>query len=87
MKAGSEVVNFRKQSFYIYENTLKLCPLLSKENMEQFLTGFQEAFIERFTRLIFDMSDSVEMNQNESFTHDLTRLTNIERELFDMHKR
>ena len=33
------------------------------------------------------MADSVEIQQNDQFTQDLKRLSNLEREIFDIHKR
>lgn len=33
------------------------------------------------------MADSSETQQSEAFTTDMKRMTNLERELFDMHKR
>jgi hypothetical protein len=87
LKAGSEVVNFRSQSCNIYENTLKLCSYYDEEAVSEFLNQYRDAFIARFTKLIYDLADSTEMQQNDQFTHDLKRMSNLEREIFDLHKR
>ena len=87
IKAGAEVVNFRLQSPYIYENTLKLCAHVSEEHIKNYISNYQNAFIKRFVRVIFEMSDSSQMSQNDQFTTDLKRLSNLEREVFEMHKR
>ena len=87
LKAGSEVVNFRLQSPNIYENILKLCAHLSEELVAKFITNYRNAFIERFKGVIFDMADSTEMHQNDQFTTDLKRFSNLEREIFEQHKR
>ena len=87
LKAGSEVVNLRNHSATIYENILKLCSHLGEDHVHTFITRYQETFIDRFTRLIIDLADSTEVQQNDQFTHDLKRLANLEREIFDMHKR
>ena len=87
LKAGPEVVNLRNHSETIYENILKLCSHLGEDHVHTFITRYQQTFIERFTKLIIDLADSTEVQQNDQFTHDLKRLSNLERELFDMHKR
>lgn len=87
IKAGAEVVNFRLQSGYIYENTLKLCAHVSEEHIKNYISNYRDAFIKRFVRVIFEMSDSSQMSQNDQFTTDLKRLSNLEREVFEMHKR
>ena len=65
LKAGSEVVNFRLQSPNIYENILKLCSHLSEEHVAKFITNYRNAFIERFIKVIIEMADSTEMQQND----------------------
>ena len=45
IEAGAEVVNFRLQSPYIYENTLKLCAHLSDEHVQKFITNYRDAFL------------------------------------------
>lgn len=89
LQAGSEVVNFRTQSASIYENILKLCIHLSDEDVVSFIGQFQTSFIERFSKIIIDMADSaaVQQVQNEGFTNDLKRLSNLEREIFEQHRR
>jgi hypothetical protein len=87
LKADSEVVNLRSQSPTLYENLLKMCSHLSEENVYAYITKYQSAFIDRFAKLILEMADSTEMQQNDQFTSDLKRMTNLERELFDLHKR
>ena len=87
LKADPEVVNLRSQSAYLYENMLKLCSHLSEEHVYDYITKYQRAFIERFAKLIIEMADSAEVNQNDQLTTDMKRMTNIEREMFDLHKR
>lgn len=89
MSAGYEVVNFRKQSPSIYENLLKLSLHLSDDEVIDYVKKYQEAFIQRFTKSIVDLADSSEvaMGQHEQFSQDLKRLSNLEREIFDQHRR
>ena len=89
MAAGPEVVNFRKQSPSIYENILKLSLHLSDEEVVDYLKKYQTAFIERFTNSIVDLADSAEMSlgANSQFSQDLKRLSNLEREIFEQHRR
>jgi hypothetical protein len=65
LKAGSEVVNLRNQSNCMYENILKLCSFLREEHVYKFVTTYQETFIERFIKLIIDLADSTEVQQND----------------------
>ena len=87
VKADPEVVNLRNQSFTLYENVLKLCSHLSEEHIYGYVNQYQAALMERFAKLIIEMADSSEVQQNDQFTADLKRMTNIERELFEIHKR
>jgi hypothetical protein len=87
LQADPEVVNLRNQSFSLYESVLKLCSHMSEEHIYEFVTKYQRAFIQRFGRLVIEMADSTETQHNEAFTTDMKRMTNLERELFDLHKR
>ena len=89
MAAGSDVVNFRRQNPSIYEILLKLSLHLSEEEVLEYVTKYQQAFIERFTKSIIDLADSSETSlvNNDSFAQDLKRLSNLEREIFEQHRR
>lgn len=58
IKSGPEVVNFRHQSHHLYEVLLKLCSHVSEDSVFKFITIYQSAFIERFTKSIIEMADS-----------------------------
>ena len=66
---------------------MKLCSYFDEEAAQQFLIQYRDSFIDRFIKVIYDMADSTEMQQNDQFTQDLKRLSNLEREIFDLHKR
>ena len=87
MQAGSEILNLRNQSAAVYENTLKLCAHLEDENVVSTLQSYLNTFLERFSKLIIDLADSGEIKQNEQFAHDLKKLSNLEQEIFGMHRR
>jgi len=62
---------------------------LSDEDVLEYLSKYQQAFIERFTKVIVEMADSSEtaLTNNEQFAQDLRRLSNLEREIFEQHRR
>jgi ribosomal protein L16 Arg81 hydroxylase len=83
LNAGEDVVNFRNQSCYIYENTMKLCMYYDSESVKTYLSSYSKAFINRFIRIIIDTADSSEVQHNDKFSTDLKKLTNLEREIFE----
>ena len=88
LEADSDVVNLRTQSPHIYENILKLCAHLSSEHVYKYIAGYQRVFIDRFCKHVIEMADTSEILQNqEQFSTDLKRMSDLEREVFEMHKR
>ena len=87
LKAGSEVMNVRLQSNDLYKNATKVGHYLRDELTPEFLEAIRDAFVERSLRLIVDKADSAEISTNDQFTHDIQKLDNLERELFDIHRR
>ena len=72
-------------SLYIYELAIKLVQLSPEQNQAEIIAIFQKAFIERFSKLIVDYSTNVNENDQQSHIH--RKLSNLERELFEIHKR
>eukprot|EP00347_Sterkiella_histriomuscorum_P003072 403365697 len=85
LQAGAEVVSMRQQSPYIYENVNKICEYIDEESSKRAMELYQATFVERFAKLVIDYSNN--SNQTEQFTGVLKKLTNLERELFDTHKK
>jgi len=85
LKAGSEVVTMRQHSPYVYENVSKICEYLAESDVKETLTLYLDVFIERFSKLVIDYSNN--SNQTEQFSGVQKKLTNLERELFDTHKK
>ena len=87
IKSGSEVVNMRLQSHNIYENILRLCPHLPEDLVYSYINIYQTAFIERFVKAVIEMADSTEVQQTDQFSSDLKRFSELEREIYDQHRR
>ncbi|CDW84865.1 UNKNOWN [Stylonychia lemnae] len=85
LNAGSEVVTMRQQSPYIYENVTKICEYMAESDVKDTLVVYLNVFIERFGKLVIDYSNN--SNQTEQFSGVQKKLTNLERELFDTHKK
>ena len=85
VRAGPEVVTMRSQSPYLFEVVLKLCEQFPPESTTESIEVFQTAFIARFIKIILDYSTNVQLDSDQ-FASATKRLTNIEKELFDMHK-
>jgi len=72
-------------SHYIYELTCKLVQLYPEASQHEIMELFQEAFKERFCKLILDHSTNA--NENDQQSQITRKLSNLERELFEIHKR
>ena len=86
-KVDPQVVNLRSHSSFLYENLLKLSSHLPSDSIYSYITKYQECFIDRFCRLMLEMADSQEVLNNDQFATDMKRMTNLEREVFEIHKR
>ena len=84
LKAGAEVVTMRQSSPYLYENAIKISENMAEDQAEEAMSIYLEVFIDRFAKLIIDQSNST---QAEQFSGVTKKLTNIERELFELHKK
>ena len=90
LKAGPDVVTMRSMSPYIYEATVKLCENMNEEQAKEAIELYQGVFVERFAKLIIDHSNQTMegLAQSEDFSSVVAKkLTNIEREIFDIHRR
>lgn len=72
-------------SSYIYELTLKLVQLYPDESQREIMELFQQAFVDRFSKLIIDFSTNA--HENDQQNQILRKLSNLEKELFEIHKR
>ncbi len=80
----------RNLSPYIYEIALKLCGIIDERESAKILKIYEGVFIERFSALIISHSQS--FNPTEYQADDFSgvvekRLSNIERELYNLHRR
>ena len=75
----------RQQSPYIYENVMKLSQLLSEDFSKEAMKIYQDCFIKRFQQIVIDHSNNSLMN--EQFSTATKKLTNLEREIFELNKR
>lgn len=85
LQAGAEVVTMATHSPYIYEITMKLVQLYPEESQREVMEMFQGAFVERFSKLILDYSTNA--NEHDQQSQVTRKLSNLERELFELHKR
>lgn len=53
------------------------------------MTAYQRAFIDRFKKNIIDLADSTDQHSalSDALSADLKKLSNLERELYDQHRR
>ena len=90
LKAGADVVTMRQMSPYIYEAVIKLCESMNEEHAKESIELYLSVFIERFAKLIIDHSNQTSegLAQAEDFSGLIAKkLTNLERELFDAHRK
>mmetsp|Transcript_6663 Transcript_6663/g.10711 ORF Transcript_6663/g.10711 Transcript_6663/m.10711 type:complete len:139 (-) Transcript_6663:34-450(-) len=87
LKSSPDVINLRNYSPNAYKTVLKMGLYLQEESMLEIMRGFQNGFIDRFLRLVLDMADSTEITKSDQFASDIKKLDNIERELFDLHRK
>lgn len=85
LKAGSDVVSLRLMSPYVYENAIKMAENMTEDKAEEAMKIYQQVFIERFTKLIIEHSNNA--NQTEQFSGVTKKFTNLEKEIFDLHKK
>jgi len=83
VKAGSDVVTMRNHSLYIYEVVLKLIELYPNERIEDIMTVFIEAFIDRFSKITLDHSTNAQASHVSAATK---KLSNLEKEIFELHR-
>ena len=75
---------------YIYEAVIKICESMSEEQAKEAVQLFQNVFVDRFSKLVVDQSNQTTqgLQQAEDFSGTMAKkLTNIEKELFDLHKK
>ena len=77
----------RLQSHHIYENILRICSYLSEDFVHSYIEIYRTAFIERFVKSVIEMADSTEVSQTDQFSADLKRFSEIEREIYDLHRK
>ena len=80
----------RQMSPYLYEAVIKLCECMSEEQAKEAIELYQKVFVDRFGNLILDHSNQTAeaLAQAEDFSGLVAKkLTNVEREIFDAHKK
>ncbi len=90
LKAGSEVVTMRSMSPYLFEVVLKICENLGDEQAKEAISIYLQVFIDRFAKLVVDHSNQTSsgLAQAEDFSSVIAKkLTNVEREIYDVHRR
>ena len=55
--------------------------------MHSYIQIYQTAFIDRFVKSVIEMADSTEVAQTDQFSSDLKRFSEIEREIYDLHRK
>ena len=90
LKAGSEVVTMRSMSPYLFEVVVKICQNLGEEQAKEAIQLYMQVFIDRFSHMVVDHSNQTAAGiaQAEDFSSSVAKkLTNLEREVFDLHRR
>ena len=85
LQAGAEVVTMSTHSPYIYELTMKLVQLYPAISQAEIMELFQQGFIDRFHKMILDHSTNA--HEHDQQNQIVRKLSNLERELFELHKR
>lgn len=62
LEAGADVVTMSTHSLYIFEMAMKLVALYPQESQAEIMQIFQNAFIDRFSKMILDYSTNANEN-------------------------